>query len=143
MPARKVSFVSDRLYIAQNIESVNFGDQYQCFYPKDAVQYQNYCDDFGPLNLQSIARFIHHLDKKFATFPESKIVFCVDKGRRSLTNAILLSGAYMILKEQMTAREVETRFASLDSTLLEPYRDATYTKSDFDLKLKDCWRGLD
>ena len=49
----------------------------------------------------------------------------------------------MILKLDMTAEQVAERFSWLESTLIEPYRDATFTEADFHLHLLDCWRGLD
>ena len=49
----------------------------------------------------------------------------------------------MILKQEMAPQHVFDHFKWLDQALLEPYRDATYFRSDFDLHLIDCWRGLD
>jgi cell division cycle 14 len=113
------------------------------FDPAAAMIYSSFCDDFGPLNIASVTDFVARLQTEIQSFPDSKIVFCVQHGRRTLTNAVFLLGAFMILKLDMSAAQVAGKFSWLDSTLLEPYRDATYKKSDFNLHLLDCWRGLD
>jgi hypothetical protein len=107
------------------------------------MHYSSFCDDFGPLNMASVVEFTQSLQTEIETFPTSRIVFCVECGRRTLTNAVFLLGAYMILKLDLTAAQVAERFCWLDSTLIEPYRDATHSKADFNLHLLDCWRGLD
>jgi cell division cycle 14 len=107
------------------------------------IRYNPYCDDFGPMNMASIIDFIRAIDDEMNLFPDGKLVLCVDEGRRDLTNAVFLLGAYMILKQNMTPESVAESFKWLDTKLVEPYRDATYVPSDFDLHLIDCWRGLD
>ena len=67
---------------------------------------------------------------------------CVEEGRRPLTNAVFLLGAFMILKHDMEPQRVTEEFKWLDAALLERYRDATYAPADFGLELIDCWRGL-
>ena len=136
------SSVHDRLYLAQNIDGLKLPSTFRCFQPKSAISYHPFCDDFGPMNMASIVEFASELDREYSKHPDSKIIFCVESGKRNLTNAIFLLGAHMILKEDMTAKEVAARFDRLDVTLLEPYRDATFCEPDFDLHLIDCWRGL-
>ena len=143
MHRQRFSPVNDRVYIAQNIDGFHFNESFVCFRPTKAMQYDSFCDDFGPVNISCVARFIKSLDNSLNSFPESKIVFCVEKGRRNLTNAVFLLGAYMVLKDNMSSKEVAERFESLDPQLLESYRDATYAKPDFKLRLLDCWSGLE
>ncbi len=95
------------------------------------------------MNMASIIDFIRLLDAERKAFPRSKIVFCVDEGRRALTNAVFLLGAYMILKLDMTPSTVAKQFSWLDPEAIEPYRDATFARPDFHLQLIDCWRGLE
>ena len=138
-----VSAVNDRLYLMQNVDEKKVLKSFRFFRPACAVGYQPFCDDFGPMNMSCIVDFIKCLDYEFSTFPESKIAFCVEKGRRNLTNAVFLLGAYMILREGLTPQAVAASFDRLDDELLEAYRDATHSKPDFRLRLIDCWRGLD
>jgi cell division cycle 14 len=139
---QKLSPVHERLYIAQNINKFKLQHLFRCFHLEKEIQYEPYCDDFGPMDMSCVAHFIKSLDKTFTAFPDLKIVFCVEPGRRNLTNAVFLLGAYMVLKDRMNPKEVAERFASLDSGMMEYFRDATYSKPDFDLCLLDCWRSL-
>jgi cell division cycle 14 len=74
--------------------------------------------------------------------PMSKIVYCVDDGRRELTNAVFLVGAFMMLKMQQSCKSVLSSFNWLDGHV-ESYRDATLATPDFGLTLEDCWQGLE
>ena len=131
------------LYIAQYVHSIRFGEPFRCFRLKDSIKYQPFCDDFGPMNLSCIARFIEAVDEELSTFPNSKNVLCVDDGQRSLTNAVFLLGAYMILKLDQTSSDAVKAFAWMDDSMIEPYRDATFSPPDFRLSIVDCWRGLE
>ena len=138
------SAIKDRIYIAQNIESIptSFGREIRCFQPKLAIQYRAYCDDFGPMNMACLVNFIECMDDELKSFPKCKIVLCLNKGRRNMTNAIFLLGGYMMLKHNMNPKAVAASFCRLDPRLIESYRDATFEKPDFELCLLDCWRGL-
>ena len=95
------------------------------------------------MNMSCIIDFIRLLDARLDESPKSNIVFSVDDGKRSLTNAVFLLGAYMILKQDKPSAAVSDSFRWLDTNHVEPYRDATYSKADFALELIDCWRGLE
>ena len=135
--------VVERVCIAQHVKSFSRTKKFICFQPQSSIEYLPFCDDFGPMNLACIARFIMLLDRELASGTASKIVYCIDAGKRPLTNAVFLLGAYMLLKLNLTADQVQDRFSWLDGRLIEAFRDATYTESDFDLTLQDCWRGLE
>ena len=49
----------------------------------------------------------------------------------------------MILRRESTTDQVLDVFDWLSESLVEPYRDATYSSPDFGLTLEDCWRGLE
>jgi cell division cycle 14 len=142
MPAFIRAIIKDRLYLANSSDETNFGDEFRCLRPVEALSYVPYCDDFGPVNMSSVVHFIHQLDAEFAAYPDRKIVFCVEQGRRTMTNAVFLIGAYMILKHDMSPAVVSRCFAWLDSRYVVAYRDATFCRADFSLHLIDCWRGL-
>ena len=135
--------VFDRVCIAQHVQSFAHTKKFRCFQPQTSIQYHPFCDDFGPMNLACVVRFIGLLDQELAADPASKIVYCVDMGRRALTNAAFLLGAYGLLKLNQSADQVEDRFSWLDGSMVEPFRDATFTEPDFGLTLRDCWRGLE
>ena len=134
--------ISDRLYVCQGVDILPEGERFQRFVPDQSVRYFPFCDDFGPMNLAAVFNFVEQLDSELDAHPESIFFYSVQAGRRTLTNAIFLLGTYMILRLDLTVSEVSESFSWLDRTLLEPYRDATYSPSDFDLTLEDCWGGL-
>ena len=109
------------------------------FLNMDNFAYDAFCDDFGPLNFLSIVHFIQALD---TCLNMDAAVCAANDGPRALTNAMFLLGAYMLIMLDMTPDDVAERFDCVDSSLVEPYRDATYQPSDFDLSLLDCWSGI-
>ena len=94
------------------------------------------------MNFSAIAMFVRRLDEEIALCPgeSNSLVYFAGQGRRALTNAAFLLGAFMILRWNMDADGVEARFG--DPAQFEGYRDATYSPADFRLGLIDCWRGL-
>ena len=107
------------------------------------MEYEPYCDDFGPMNISVVTRFIQLLDQEvIESNPKTKIVYCIQPGRRSLSNGLFLIGSYLILKLDKDPDEVSSLFESLGLSMIETFRDATYAPSDFDLELIDCWRAL-
>ena len=114
------SAINDRLYIAQNVDESKLPSSLIRFRTQSAISYNAYCDDFGPMNMSCIVDFISDLEATLASSTGTKIAFLVDKGRRNLTNAVFLLGAYMIIKEGLTPDQVASSFDGLDDRLLEP-----------------------
>jgi hypothetical protein len=137
------SVIDELVFLAQGDLKLPNPEAYQIFQPLKTLKYYPICDDFGPMNLASTTRFIEMLEDEIYDYPSSKIVFCVESGRRSLANAVYLLGAFMILRLNSSARETSKRFDWLDQSLVEPFRDATFSKSDFALTLMDCWQALE
>ena len=134
--------ISDRLYVCQGVDILPEGERYRKFVPEESIHYFSLCDDFGPMNLASVVSFVLQLDDELEAYPECIFFYCVDAGKRALTNAIFLLGSYMILRLHLNVKEVSNSFSWLNRKVLEPYRDATFSASDFDLTLEDCWGGL-
>ena len=122
---------------------LELGLDFQIFRLDHTIRYDAFCDDFGPMDLSSIVDFSCSMDRELAHFPEKKIVFCADTGRRALTNAVFLLGAYMVIRQRKSPDQVAATLSCVDPTLLEPYRDASFSRGLFRLRLVDCWRGLD
>jgi cell division cycle 14 len=95
------------------------------------------------MNLSSVVSFIEQLEKELSLNPQAKIIYCVASGKRALTNASFLLGCYMMLKLNMSSREVSETFDWLDETNSEAYRDATFDPGSFRLTLDDCWLGIE
>jgi len=118
---------------------------FYCFKIDPAIMYHPFCDDFGPMNMACTIRFIKQLDSALASCASKstgQLVICVDAGRRSLTNAVMLLGSYLVLKNDMNLEQVVKCFAGIPLDLLEDFRDTTHLPPDFGLTLRDCWGGL-
>jgi cell division cycle 14 len=133
--------LDENVFLAQNIKGLIKEESFRII-DSAGIQYEAYCDDFGPMNMASTIDFIQQLDSELSAYPNSAILISAEDGRRALTNAVYLLGAYMIVKLDMTPSQVENRFRFLDPALLESYRDATFVSPDFRLHLVDCWCGL-
>jgi cell division cycle 14 len=128
--------------MAQNVKAFASTKRFRCFQPQTLLKYSQYCDDFGPMNMSSVARFIELLDQELHDHPTCTIMYCVDDGRRALTNAVFLLGAYMVLKLGAPVDKVCESFEWLSEPMVEGFRDATFSAPDFVLTRVDCWRGL-
>ena len=135
------SILEDRLYIAQGVDTLPTTGIFRAFRPDEAVHYHPLCDDFGPLNLNSLIEFVQQLDQELSDHPTSRVFFLVEEGRRQLTNAVFLLGSYMLLRLDVQLDEVVENFRWADNET-EGYRDATFSEPTFRLSLADCWRGL-
>jgi cell division cycle 14 len=134
--------LNDSLYIAQGIDSLPETADFRIFRPDPNIQYCPLCDDFGPMNMACVVNFILQLDTELSSFAGSRIFYCVDDGRRNLTNAVFLMGSYLILKLDTAVEDVEDCFSWLEEGQYEEYRDATFSQPTFRLALADCWRAL-
>ena len=104
-------------------------------------RYVPFCEDFGPVNLASIFRFCQLIQHKTSDQPSRHVVVVSSPLKRSLTNAVFLLGAYMIMTLDFHPDDVCKRFMTLDGRL-DSYRDVLPGPQNFHLQLRDCWRGL-
>jgi cell division cycle 14 len=134
--------IFDRVCIAQNVKPFTSTKRFRCFRPQTLLKYTPYCDDFGPMDMSSVTRFIELLDQELQDHPACTVMYCVDDGRRALTNAVFLLGAHMVLKLGMPVDAVCGRFEWVSEPMAEGFRDAASSAPDFVLSPADCWRGL-
>ena len=142
MPIVIQAVIDDRVYIAQCVETLPPGNKFRRFEPQ-GLKYHSFCDDFGPMNLSSVASFVEQLECESESHTDSRIVYCVAAGRRELTIAVFLLGCYMILKLKMSSHDVADCFDWLDDEHCEGFPDATCSADPFRLSLGDCWLGLE
>jgi hypothetical protein len=132
-----------QIYVSQN-GGLPTGSSF-IFSSKDEWEYTPLRDDFGPLNMSSTVAFVEFLESRIPMCAEQghpSLVYCAASGPRSFSNAAYLLGSYLILMTEETPDEVVQRFSGLDSELFETFRDASHSRNDFRLTLRDCWGGL-
>ena len=133
-----------KVFIVQNSTHLPNGSCY-AFQPDPEIRYDPYCDDFGPFNMSSTIRFIQQLqDAVAASLMKScdQVIYGIPDSPRSLSNAVMLLGSYLILKEDLLPAKVVERFDGIDWNGMENFRDPTHQPADFGLTLMDCWSGL-
>ena len=135
----------DRVYfLVDRDPSTPMKRGFRRFTTKGVLEYFPLCDDFGPMRLSHVVRFIQMLEQALTIFSQDKIVYCVENNnRRNLSNAVFMLGAYLVISHNYTAKTVRDRFLWVNETIAEPFRDATFTRPDFLLHLIDCWQALE
>ena len=107
------------------------------FLPK----YIPFCEDFGPMNLACTFRFCRIIQEQSNADPAKQVVVVANPARKSLTNAIFLLGAYMIMMLDYAPTDVANKFQGMRSRLA-CFRDVSPGPQNFHLQLCDCWKGL-
>ena len=134
--------LNDSLYLAQGVDSLPLF-AFRIFKPDPVIEYLPLCDDFGPMNMACVTRFITQLQNELVDFPDDRHFYCVEDGKRSLTNAVFLLGCYQLLILDQSVDEISDCFSWMKPEHFEEYRDATFAVPTFRLTLVDCWRALD
>ena len=106
-----------------------------------SMSYEPFYDDFGPLNLAAIHEFCEGLENEIQQLNGGRIVVVSSSTANTLTNAVLLLGAYMIMKLNSSLDTVETTFEPISDRILS-YRDVSPGEQNFSLYVRDCWAGL-
>ena len=138
--------VFDRIHLAAVVKN---SSDFTCFVPNSSLcidlekesTYKNFCNDFGPMNLGMVYRFCSMVEKGLEESDDLPIVIVSLADRKSLTNAVFLLGAYMIM---CMHHSIETILAKLRPLIpkIGTYRDVSPGDSNFDLRVQDCWAGL-
>ena len=142
LPVLLHSVLGERLYICQGVDILPEGKTFWRFVPDVSIQYYPLCYDFGPMHLASIVKFVRQLDNELETFSTCMLFYIVDEGERALINAVFLLGAFLLIRLGYCIDNVLQIIYGLDPSLITAYRDATFSPSDFDLKLEDCWGAI-
>jgi cell division cycle 14 len=129
-------------YLASSalLKDIETNDDYHSLIVHDLL-YVPFCNEFGPLTLADIHRFISCFKDVRAKYSDKKVVYLVNGTRTELTNGAFLLGCYMTIVLGSQPLEVWEQFESISHILL-PYRDASFAEADFDLELLDCWSAL-
>ena len=105
------------------------------------LTYASFTDDFGPLNLSSIYDFCMDLDGKLMNRDAFDVVIECRDDRKSITNTVLLIGAYLIMRKSYALNEVQETCKTI-LPYVATYRDISPGDQNFHLLVQDCWGGL-
>jgi len=120
------------------------------FVPLDDIlrEYQNYCADFGPLSIASVANFTARMEEAMEQqkAEEGKqIVLCSSDDTESRTNAACLIACWLILERGCSAEESWAPFfPSHQETPFLHFREASYIheSAQFQLHITDVLEGV-
>ncbi len=84
--------MSEKVYLAADASRLS-DNALICIPVEEAVEYLEFADDFGPMNLTSIFLLCGSLDGQLRTDGSKKIALISRSDPRSLTNSVFLVGA--------------------------------------------------
>lgn len=135
--------IKDRLYFATLIKKPASNEDIHYFCVDDELVYKGYRNDFGPLNLAMIYRFICKV-KDTLNMVSKKIVHYTTYAPKKRVNATFLMGAYAIVSMKKTPEEAYNMLdvESNPFTPILPFKDASVYPNRYNLTLLHCLQGL-
>lgn len=109
----------------------------------DALVYEPFREDFGPLNMAMVVRFCRLLEAKLKDerYAKAQIVHCCSRDQTKRTNAACLMCAFQVIVLGRTPMAACKPFSACKPSFL-PFRDAMTGPSTFALTILDCMEGI-
>ena len=111
--------------------------------PSQELQYEPFCNDFGPLNLGMTYRFCVELQKlmKNAEYKNCRIYHYTGTDPAKRVNAAFLMGAYQVLVLGKSGAEAWEAFGRVPE--FPDFRDASFGACTYRCSVLHCLRGLE
>ncbi|XP_071861461.1 cell division cycle protein 14 isoform X1 [Bombus fervidus] len=138
-------FIKDRLYFITLRTKPKSTPNIHYFSIDDELVYENFYDDFGPLNLAMLYHYCQKVNKKLkaVTLRRKKIVHYTTMDPPKRVNAAFLIGSYAILYCKRTAEEAYNCLnSSPDSPSFIMFRDASVGTPWFEISLIECLSAI-
>ncbi|XP_054351923.1 dual specificity protein phosphatase CDC14C [Pongo pygmaeus] len=135
--------ITDRLRFAILYSRPKSASNVHYFSIDNELEYENFSEDFGPLNLAMVYRYCCKINKKLKsiTMLRKKIVHFTGSDQRKQANAAFLVGCYMVIYLGRTPEEAY-RILIFGDTSYIPFRDAAYGSCNFYITLLDCFHAV-
>ncbi|XP_023321586.1 dual specificity protein phosphatase CDC14A isoform X2 [Eurytemora carolleeae] len=139
-------YIPDRLYfvtLKTNVKPKSTTNtHYFCI--DDELVYENFYEDFGPLNLSLLYRYCMKLNRKLKsyTLSKKKLVHYTTLDAHKRANAAFLISAYAVI---YLGRSPEDAFKPLQGGLnptFVPFRDASFGVSVYTITILDCLKAV-
>ena len=136
--------IDERIFLFQGsiMDCLKHKDEYGLFHYVVNAPYVFTYEQFNPPSISSVVDFIQEIQGRLQR-DNKKLLMYVEEGKKQLTNAVFLMGAYLILKHGLTTIEVQTKFGWLQSSQLDPYKQADNCLSEIPLHAFECLQGLE
>lgn len=138
-----IEFIPNRLYWQsfQRPPEPQAGVHFFC--TDDLLVYDPYYEDFGPLNISQLARFVRMVDDKLraAEAEKKKIVYFCHVSHDTRANSALLISAWSMISQGKTPLDAFKPFNAV-RTPFQPFRDASLGTPSFHLTIPHVLCGL-
>eukprot|EP00408_Alexandrium_pacificum_P049610 CAMPEP_0171254976 /NCGR_PEP_ID=MMETSP0790-20130122/52517_1 /TAXON_ID=2925 /ORGANISM="Alexandrium catenella, Strain OF101" /LENGTH=230 /DNA_ID=CAMNT_0011722891 /DNA_START=65 /DNA_END=754 /DNA_ORIENTATION=+ len=141
--ASAVTIIPDRLYwvALQSVPKNTARTHYFCI--DNALLYEAFFADFGPLNLGMVYHYCKILEAKLTdpALEGKRIVHYCAHDPKKRANAACLMCLYQVAKMHRSAEQSYEPFSAASPAFL-PFRDASCSPTSFPITILDCCRGL-
>ncbi|CAI4061076.1 phosphoprotein phosphatase CDC14 SKDI_06G0950 [Saccharomyces kudriavzevii IFO 1802] len=138
-----IEFLRGRVYLGAYDYTPEDSDELVFFTVEDAIFYNSFHLDFGPMNIGHLYRFavIFHEILNDSENANKAVVFYSSASTRQRANAACMLCCYMILVQAWTPHQVLQPLAQVDPPFM-PFRDAGYSNADFEITIQDVVYGV-
>lgn len=138
-----IEIIPSKLYWVSDKEPPRSSSSAYYFCIDEALVYNPFWKDFGPLNIAMVHKFWKELEKLINgnTYSKYKIYHYTSLEKEKQANAAFLMGAYMIICLKFNAAEAWKVFAKSDLEF-KPFRDAIMGESTYKCTIEHCLNGL-
>ncbi|KAK6460136.1 protein tyrosine phosphatase CDC14 [Scheffersomyces coipomensis] len=141
-----VEFLKNRIYLAAYDHTPQDTDDLVHFTVEDALPYNAFHLDFGPLHIGNLYRFavvLHNILNEESNQGKA-IVFYSSTAPKERSNAACLLACYMVLVQSWAPHQVLQPLAQIDPPF-QGFRDAGYSNADYEITIQDVvyamWRA--
>ncbi|CAI4439802.1 AMM_1a_G0017130.mRNA.1.CDS.1 [Saccharomyces cerevisiae] len=138
-----IEFLRGRVYLGAYDYTPEDTDELVFFTVEDAIFYNSFHLDFGPMNIGHLYRFavIFHEILNDPENANKAVAFYSSASTRQRANAACMLCCYMILVQAWTPHQVLQPLAQVDPPFM-PFRDAGYSNADFEITIQDVVYGV-
>ncbi|VEU20786.1 DEKNAAC101746 [Brettanomyces naardenensis] len=138
-----IEFLKNKVYLGTYDFKPETTDDLVYFTVEESLPYNAFHLDFGPLHIGHLYRFAVALHN-ILNDPENSskaVIFYSSKSAKARANAACLLCCYLVLVQDWAPHQVLQPIAQIDRPLM-PFRDAGYSKADFELTIQDVVYGI-
>ncbi|QPG75896.1 cell division control protein 14 [Brettanomyces nanus] len=138
-----IEFLKNKVYLGAYDNTPENTDQLIYFTVEEALPYNAFHLDFGPLHIGHLYRFAVALHN-ILNDPENgnkAVIFYSSQSPNSRANAACLLCCYLVLVQDWAPHQVLQPIAQMEHPFM-PFRDAGYSRADFELTIQDVVYGI-
>ncbi|XP_048506022.1 dual specificity protein phosphatase CDC14A-like [Athalia rosae] len=140
-------YIKNRLYfatLAAGRREARSTPNIHFFSIDNELVYNNFYNDFGPLNLACLYKYCYKINEKLKSSAnkQKQIVHYTSQNQQKRANAAYLIASYAILYLKKSPKEAYKPLVTPDGHPLRPFQDASMGVSIYNIKLLDCLNAI-